>query len=821
MSKRSKCSLRRRISVNRSNQRRNCTCEPLEIRAMLSTASLVGIDAARTGTWTGAYGSDGYSVIGGDTSLPSYATMSVAGASYYEWEAPGTSDSRALQVSSGSSSHVAACDYSNSGSFAINLDLTDGNTHQIALYLLDEDNQGRSETVQVVDASTEAVLSSTDVASCSGGDYAVFDISGNVAINVINDSGSLNCVFSGIFFDAGPDTTAAATLSAADTTTQGTWTGTYGSDGYDVIDGDSSLPSYVTMDTGGSVAEYNYSWITGNQTLQISPGSSTRVAAVEYSNSGSFSVNLDFTDGNAHQVALYLLDPDSQGRAETVQVADADSGALLSSTNVAAFSGGKYLVYDLSGDVTVNILNDPGSLNCVLSSVFFDPAGNGSVTGTVFNDANFNGAQDPGEAGLSGDTVDVLNSAGSVIATTTTDANGDYAFSALPTGEDLSLTATVPGYLLEGSADGQSQSVDLTAGSPVTANFPELRSLPAPTDLTATAVSDSETDLSWTSNSAGLESGFHVYESIDHSAFGTTPIATVGSGITSTAITGLDSSHDYAFEVTAFDANGNSLPSNMADAAAPGTPTNVVVEVYIQDGEAYAKLTWNPPDPDPVGTTYSVFVSQTQGSFPPPPVVSGLTATTYTYGPYSPSLTLYFAVQADVPLPPPAPAGDYAGSGLGVTPPVVPPPPQSGRVMFYTAFQLSVMAVQPYLGGVDVYENIPAPQFDNSLGTETGAEAQLGYAYSGFIWASGAPFNSALGASIGASVTGVGNQHGTSVTHSGNPYTKSGEETGEQESVPSALDAHLELSFSGGTANTVLMGNLTGFLVVTYTYTTP
>ena len=36
-------------------------------------------------------------------------------------------------------------------------------------------------------------------------------------------------------------------LLKQDATTQGTWTGTYGTQGYDVVNGPVSLPSYATL----------------------------------------------------------------------------------------------------------------------------------------------------------------------------------------------------------------------------------------------------------------------------------------------------------------------------------------------------------------------------------------------------------------------------------------------------------------------------------------------------------------------------------------------------------------------------------------------
>jgi len=51
-----------------------------------------------------------------------------------------------------------------------------------------------------------------------------------------------------------------------------------------------------------------------------------------------------------------------------------------------------------------------------------------NVTGEVYNDLNGNGNLDPGEPGLPGWTVLLLDPAGNTVATTTSDANGDYQF---------------------------------------------------------------------------------------------------------------------------------------------------------------------------------------------------------------------------------------------------------------------------------------------------------------------------------------------------------------------------------------------------------
>jgi hypothetical protein len=66
-----------------------------------------------------------------------------------------------------------------------------------------------------------------------------------------------------------------------------------------------------------------------------------------------------------------------------------------------------------------------------------------SIGDRVWDDLNANGLQDPGEPGIAGATVQLLDEFGAVIATTTTDANGDYLFNNLDPGT-YSVRAPMP-----------------------------------------------------------------------------------------------------------------------------------------------------------------------------------------------------------------------------------------------------------------------------------------------------------------------------------------------------------------------------------------
>ena len=80
-----------------------------------------------------------------------------------------------------------------------------------------------------------------------------------------------------------------------------------------------------------------------------------------------------------HQVAFYLLDYDggSSGggtaRSEQIQIVDPANHQVLSMETVNNFSGGTYLVFNITGNVTVNFTSLAGA-NAVVSGVFFDPS---------------------------------------------------------------------------------------------------------------------------------------------------------------------------------------------------------------------------------------------------------------------------------------------------------------------------------------------------------------------------------------------------------------------------------------------------------------
>lgn len=174
------------------------------------------IDTATSGNWKTQYGTQGYDIIydasGPSTAYPAYAQVNrIAGNIAAPWAYPADTDTRALQQVVGTQRTLGTLwdgDPTGGSSIVIDVNLSDGLTHQVAIYSLNYFSgapyyQNRNETVTVKDAVTGLVLDSRIIPSGSvfnNGVYVGFNVSGHVRFEITSTDGSE--VVNGLFFDA-------------------------------------------------------------------------------------------------------------------------------------------------------------------------------------------------------------------------------------------------------------------------------------------------------------------------------------------------------------------------------------------------------------------------------------------------------------------------------------------------------------------------------------------------------------------------------------------------------------------------------------------
>jgi len=245
----------------------------------------------------------------------------------------------------------------NAGSIGLSWSASSGATG----YMVKRSNSVAGPFVTI--ASNVAQTAYTDTTVTAGVTYW-YTVSALQADTQSFDSGAASAAAS-----SGSTSSSSAAFVKSDATTQGTWKGVYGADGYSIAANSTSLPSYASLTVTGNL---NLTWDSSSKNvraLQKAGTAKDRIAACWYSAS-SFSFDLNLTDGAAHQIALYNLDWDRAGRAQKVDILDAATGAVLNSQSISSFASGKYLVWSVKGHVTIRVTRTAGT-NAVISGVFF------------------------------------------------------------------------------------------------------------------------------------------------------------------------------------------------------------------------------------------------------------------------------------------------------------------------------------------------------------------------------------------------------------------------------------------------------------------
>ena len=206
-------------------------------------------------------------------------------------------------------------------------------------------------------------------------------------------------------------------------------------------------------------------------------------------------VNFGYNPNNTIKGSVYRDDNRSSSRdgseegyqGQTVQLLDKDGNVVATTTTAADGSysfehlpDGTYSVKVVKDgaltdteqtedpDGTKDNASEPITLDptqSVKEGVNFGYVPDYSLSGTIYRDGNRSASHDSNENPYAGVTVNLLDSAGNVVATTTTDANGGYSFSKLPAGDyrvKVDTTGTLKGLDQTEDPDGVADSTSGT-----------------------------------------------------------------------------------------------------------------------------------------------------------------------------------------------------------------------------------------------------------------------------------------------------------------------------------------------------------------------
>ena len=206
-------------------------------------------------------------------------------------------------------------------------------------------------------------------------------------------------------------------------------------------------------------------------------------------------VNFGYNPNNTIKGSVYRDDNRSSSRdgseegyqGQTVQLLDKDGNVVATTTTAADGSysfehlpDGTYSVKVVKDgaltdteqtedpDGTKDNASEPITLDptqSVKEGVNFGYVPDYSLSGTIYRDGNRSASHDSTENPYAGVTVNLLDSAGNVVATTTTDANGGYSFSKLPAGDyrvKVDTTGTLKGLDQTEDPDGIADSTSGT-----------------------------------------------------------------------------------------------------------------------------------------------------------------------------------------------------------------------------------------------------------------------------------------------------------------------------------------------------------------------
>ena len=165
---------------------------------------------------------------------------------------------------------------------------------------------------------------------------------------------------------AGPS----GTLIQTDNTTEGNWIGTYGTQGYDLADGQASLPSYASVSFPGASIGTWASTTTDPRGLEDAGGSGRTAAIWDCHQFLHRQRQPDRRQGALPRQLHHRLGQHGSGRSRS-RSSTRPPAAVLSTQTVTSFAGGDYLQCAISGDVEIKVTKEGGAF-ANLTGVFLD-----------------------------------------------------------------------------------------------------------------------------------------------------------------------------------------------------------------------------------------------------------------------------------------------------------------------------------------------------------------------------------------------------------------------------------------------------------------
>ena len=166
---------------------------------------------------------------------------------------------------------------------------------------------------------------------------------------------------------------AKAEFLGQDATTQGSWIGRYGLDGYALAAHATNYPAYVQVSHGDQFPFVSLEQTDALQALERTDFG--RIDAVWFNNE-VLDFGFNFSDGYDHKVSLYFLDwggdgPGNGTRVSKIEVRSAADDTLLDGRSIVGFENGLYYTWQMAGQIKLRIIRDIG--NSVVNGLFFDP----------------------------------------------------------------------------------------------------------------------------------------------------------------------------------------------------------------------------------------------------------------------------------------------------------------------------------------------------------------------------------------------------------------------------------------------------------------